>query len=76
MTIEQMCMEYPEQAKRSGYPEFSIRDIQFHVIYTYNLPLSYKQTRDALYRVRVRTRQIRHILRGVYQWELPQEKLS
>lgn len=47
---------------------FSIRDIQFRVRACSGDLLSYKQVRDALYRLRVRYGEFCHVCRGSYRW--------
>lgn len=47
---------------------FCIRDIQYHVHATSGDVLSYKQVRDALYRLRSRYGEFYHLVRGTYKW--------
>lgn len=47
---------------------FCIRDIQYHVHATSGDLLSYKQVRNALYRLRQRYGEFYHVARGSYRW--------
>lgn len=47
---------------------FCIRDIQYHVHACSGDLLSYKQVRDALYRLRSRYGDFYHVARGSYRW--------
>ena len=47
---------------------FHIDNLRLYIAIQHNKPLSYKQTRDALYRVRQRVA-VTHKGRGWYRWE-------
>lgn len=72
-TLEQIVLFVPlENLFRHGYEEFSIADIRFDAFYRFRLELSWKQVRDALYRLNHGKLLFRHIAKGVYTWNMKQ----
>ena len=71
ITLEQLVIYLPlENLFKRGIVIFGIEDVRMFALAEYNILLSYKQTRDALYRVNHGKLLFRHIQRGVYTWEL------
>ena len=71
ITLEQLVIILPvENLFRRAVVTFSIADIRFFALAECNILLSYRQTRNALYRINHGKLLFRHIQRGVYTWEL------
>lgn len=68
-TLQQSIYQCALEA--STVNEFSIEGIRWRAYFEYDLVLSYKQVRNALFRMKARgALPIRHIARGTYKWEL------
>lgn len=52
----------------TAYNEFAIEHIRWDAFFKYDRPLSYKQVRNAIFRMRAKGLPIRHICRGSYRW--------
>lgn len=71
VTLEQLVLMLPLRALfEHGTEEFSITDIRFNCYFTYGIELSWKQVRDALYRVNHGKVLFRHVGQGVYTWRM------
>ena len=56
----------------SDWSGFSIEIIRWDALFMYDTPLSYKQVRNAIFRLRAKGLPIRHICRGTYLWKSQQ----
>lgn len=71
VTIEELVLYLPLDALfRYGAKEFSIHDIRMDALLSFHVILSWKQVRDALYRLNHGKLLFRHIARGVYTWSV------
>lgn len=52
----------------SDYNQFRIEYIRWDALFQHDRVLSYKQVRNAIFRLRAKGLPIRHICRGSYRW--------
>lgn len=70
VTLEQLVLFIPlDQLFRHGTTEFTIQDIRVHSLLAFRIVLSWKQVRDALYRLNHGKLLFKHIAKGVYTWK-------
>lgn len=54
--------------KTATYNEFQIESIRWDAFFQHDRALSYKQVRNALFRLRAKGANMRHICGGSYKW--------